>query len=82
MHALPPSVDVFLHVPRPSIRDIQSTLFTFRACQRNVECLEAASKKCESKLAFGKYTHPPQKADGAEEARELAWGAESGEELT
>jgi hypothetical protein len=51
-------------------------------CQRDVECLEAARKKCESELAFGKYTHPPQKADGAGEARELAWGAEGGEELT
>jgi hypothetical protein len=82
MHALTPSVDVFLHVPRPDIRRVQSPLFTFHACQRNVECLEAARKKCESELALGKYTHPPQKADSAEEAWELAWGTECGEWLT
>jgi hypothetical protein len=72
---------VFLHVPWPSIRRIQSLLFTFRTCQRDVECLEAVCKKCESKLAFKKYMHLPQKANSMKEARELAWGAEGGEEL-
>ena len=82
MHALVPSVDIFFHVPRPSIRHIQTAHFTFRARQCNVECLEAARKKCKSELAFRKYTHPSQKTDDAEEARELAWDAESREELT
>jgi hypothetical protein len=82
MHALAPRVDVFLHVPHPSIRSIRSALFTLSACQCNVERLEVARKKCEGELAFRKDTYPPQEADGAEKARELAWGAESGEQLT
>jgi hypothetical protein len=79
MHALTPRINVFLHVPHPSIRRIQSALFTFGACQPNVERLEAAHKKCESEFLFWGYMYPPQEADRAEEARKLAWGAESGE---
>ncbi len=57
MYTLAPRVDVFLHVSDPSIRRVQSALFGLGACQRDVERLEAAGKKCEGELAFWKYTH-------------------------
>ena len=70
---------MYFFIPHPSIRCVQPALFTLGACQCNVERLEAALKKCKGGLAFWEHLYPVQEVDGAEHARELARGAESGE---
>lgn len=73
MYALAPCIDVLLYVPHPSIQRIQPLFLILRACQGNVERLEAPCEERESEFAFRKDTHPPQEADGVEDVRKLPW---------
>ena len=66
MYALALRVDVLLHVRRPSIWRIHPSFLTLRACQGNVERLEAPGEERESEFAFRKDAHPPQEAHEVE----------------
>jgi hypothetical protein len=79
MYALAPRIDILLHVPHPRIRRVQAASFRLTTCEGDVEHLKTTRKEREGEFAFRKNAHPPQEADGAEECRELARCAESGE---